>query len=202
MSDSAYALSDEALDVLFRAARTANTFTDEPVTDEQIKAIYELTKWGPTAMNNQPLRILAVKSKEARERLVAHMAGTNKAKTASAPIAFVLAADQHFHENLPKTFPHFPGAKAMFEGDDKAEQRAGAAGFNASLQAGYFLLAIRAAGLAAGPMLGFDKAGVDAEFFADGRWKSILVVNAGKPGPDAWRERLPRLDASEAVKIV
>jgi 3-hydroxypropanoate dehydrogenase len=202
MSESAYALSDDALDVLFRAARTANTFTDEPVSDEQIKAIYELVKWGPTAMNTQPLRLVAVKSKDARERLVAHMSGSNKAKTATAPMVFVLAADHHFHEHLPTTFPHFAGAKASFDGDANQAKRAEGATFNGALQAGYFILAVRAAGLAAGPMLGFDKAGVDADFFPDGRWKSLLVVNVGKPGPDAWKERLPRLDASDAVKIV
>ena len=195
-------LDDAALAVLFRAARTANTFTDEPVSDETIARIYDLVKMGPTAMNQQALRILAVKSKEARERLVAHMSPGNKAKTLSAPMVFVLAADTDFHTFLPRTFPPFPGAMASLEGDAKKDERESSARFNATLAAGYVILAIRSVGLAAGPMLGWNKAGVDAEFFPDGRWRSILVVNVGKPGPDAWKQRLERLAFDEAVKIV
>ena len=101
-------LSPEAQDLLFREARTANTFSDEPVTDEQIAAIYELVKHGPTAMNNQPLRIALVRQGEARERLLKHMAEGNREKTAAAPLVAVLAADTDFHENLERTFPHFP----------------------------------------------------------------------------------------------
>lgn len=202
MSDLGPPLDDAALDLLFREARTANTFTDEAVSDEMVQRIYDLVKMGPTAMNQQALRILAVKSKEAREQLVAHMNPGNKAKTASAPMVFVLAADTAFHEFLPRTFPPFPGAKASLEGDEKQAEREGSARFNATLAAGYVILAIRSLGLAAGPMLGWNKAGVDATFFPDGRWKSILVINVGKPGPDAWKERLYRLSFDEAVKIV
>ncbi|HCO03444.1 MAG TPA: nitroreductase family protein, partial [Actinobacteria bacterium] len=103
-------LSPEAQDLLFREARTANAFTDEPVTDEQMAAIYDLVKYGPTAMNTQPLRILLVRE-DARERLLKHMSDGNRDKTASAPLVAVLAADTDFHEHLHRTFPHFPGAK-------------------------------------------------------------------------------------------
>jgi 3-hydroxypropanoate dehydrogenase len=202
MSSPELALPDTALALLFREARTANTFTDEPVSDDQVKAIYELAKWGPTAMNAQPLRILAIRPGAGRERLIPHMNGNNKQKTANAPMVFVLAADTAFHENLPRTFPHFPGAKSMFEGEEKEIARTEVARFNASLQAGYVIMAIRAAGLAAGPMGGFDKAGVDATFFPEGRWKSLVVVNVGKPGPDAWHPRLPRLEFDEAVTML
>ncbi|GAA1230131.1 malonic semialdehyde reductase [Prauserella halophila] len=189
-------LSADAQDLLFRDARTANTFSSEPVTDEQLRAIYELVKWAPTSMNNQPLRALVVRSDDARQRLVKHLAEGNRAKTGTAPVTVVLAADADFHENLPTVFPHAPGVKNLFA---DPEGREPVAKLNASLQVGYFILGVRAAGLAAGPMTGFDGAGVDAEFFADKPWKSLVVVNIGKPGEDAWQERLPRLAYDEVV---
>jgi 3-hydroxypropanoate dehydrogenase len=189
-------LAPEAQDLLFREARTANTFTDEPVSDEQIAAIYELVKHGPTALNAQPLRVLLVRD-DTRARLLKHMADGNRDKTESAPLVAVLAADTEFHENLERTFPHFPGAKELFADD---AGRAEAARFNATLQAGYFLIGVRAAGLAAGPMGGFDAEGIDREFFAGTSWKSFLVVNIGRPGENAWFDRLPRLDADEVVR--
>mgnify|MGYP001766449498 CR=1 FL=1 len=194
---SALALSPEAQDLLFREARTANTFTDEPVTDEQIAAIYDLVKYGPTAMNAQPLRIRLVRAGEARERLLKHMSEGNREKTAAAPLVAVLAADTEFHENLVRTFPHFPGAKAAFANDEARER---AARFNASIQIGYFLLGVRAAGLAAGPMGGFDAAALDADLFEGTSLKSLLVVNIGHPGENAWFDRLPRLDQHEVVR--
>jgi len=189
-------LSANAQDLLFREARTANSFSDEPVTDEQVAAIYELVKFGPTAMNSQPLRVLLVRSDDAKQRLLKHMADGNRDKTASAPLVAVLAADTDFHEHLPRTFPHFPGAKDLFSDDAGREQ---AARNNAWMQAGYFILGVRAAGLAAGPMGGYDAAGVDAEFFAGTSLKSIMVVNIGKPGDNPWFDRLPRLDRDEVV---
>jgi 3-hydroxypropanoate dehydrogenase len=190
------ALSSESQDLLFRDARTANTFLDEPVSDEQIAAIYDLVKYAPTAMNTQPLRVVLVHQGEARERLLKHMADCNRHKTADAPLVAILAADTDFHENLPRTFPHFQGAKDLFADPARREQ---AARFNATLQIGYFLLGIRAAGLAAGPMGGFDAAALDDDFFHDGSLKSLLVVNIGKPGENAWYDRLPRLEQDEVV---
>lgn len=193
---SELALAPEAQDLLFRNARTANTFTDEPVTDEQVAAIYDLVKYAPTAMNTQPLRVVLVREGEARERLLKHMADGNRDKTASAPLVAILAADTDFHEHLSRTFPHFPGAKDLFA-DDAA--RAQAATFNAALQAGYFFLGVRAAGLAAGPMGGFDADGIDADFFAGTSLRSLVVVNIGHPGESAWFDRLPRLEYDEVV---
>lgn len=189
-------LSPEAQDLLFRDARTANTFTDEPVTDEQVAAIYDLVKYAPTAMNTQPLRIVLVRDGEPRERLLKHMADGNRDKTASAPLVAVLAADTDFHEHLPRTFPHFPGAKDLFADDAAREE---AARFNAALQAGYFILGVRAAGLAAGPMGGFDAAGLDADLLAGTTLQSLVVVNIGHPAENAWSDRLPRLDHAEVV---
>ena len=197
MTNPHVALSPEAQDLIFREARTANTFTDEPVSDEQVAALYDLVKYAPTAMNAQPLRVLLVREGEARGRLLKHMADGNRDKTESAPLVAVLAADTDFHEHLERTFPHFPGAKAAFADD---EMRAGAATFNASLQIGYFLLGVRAVGLAAGPMAGFDAEGLDREFFEGTAMRSLLVVNIGRPGANAWFDRLPRLDYDEVVR--
>ncbi len=192
-------LDDESQRLLFTNARTANTFSDDPVDDEQLAAIYDLMKWAPTGGNTQPLRILFIRSPEAKERLIAHLNEGNRDKTRSAPVVAVLAADTSFHEHLGRLFPQRPEMKDYFAADDALRERQ--AKFNATLQAGYFLLAVRAMGLAAGPMGGFDAAGIDEEFFADGTWSSILVVNIGRPGPRAWRDRLPRLDYHEAVRL-
>jgi 3-hydroxypropanoate dehydrogenase len=190
-------LSPEAQDLLFRDARTANAFTDEPVSDDQVAAIYDLVKYAPTAMNTQPLRILLVRDGEPRERLLKHMAEGNREKTASAPLVAVLAADTDFHDHLVTTFPHFAGARDLFLDGESREQ---AARFNATLQAGYFLLGVRAAGLAAGPMGGFDASGMDEEFFAGTALRSLMVVNIGHPAENAWHPRLPRL-ATEQVLL-
>jgi 3-hydroxypropanoate dehydrogenase len=189
-------LDADAADLLFRQARTANTFSDEPVTDEQVRAIYELVKWAPTSMNNQPLRIVLVRSPEARARLVEHMGGNNKPKTSTAPLVAILAADDDFHDELPKVFPIFPGARDMFADD---EMRRSSATMNATLQIAYFILGVRAAGLAAGPMTGFDAEAVTKEFFPDGKHRALVVVNIGRPGDGAWFDRLPRLDYDEVV---
>ena len=189
-------LSPDAQDLLFREARTANRFTDEPVTDAQVAAIYDLVKYAPTAMNTQPLRILLVRSGEARERLLKHLAEGNREKTAAAPLVAVLAADTDFHDHLGRTFPHFAGARDLFADDAAREQ---AARFNATLQVGYFLLGVRAAGLDAGPMGGFDADGIDEEFFAGRSLKTLLVVNLGHAGENAWYDRLPRLEHDEVV---
>ncbi|MFF7650201.1 malonic semialdehyde reductase [Streptomyces sp. NPDC007983] len=193
------ALDPAAQDLLFREAHTANTFTDEPVSEEQVQAIYDLVKYAPTAFNQSPLRIVLVRSAEARERLVPHMAEGNQPKTASAPLVAILAADNEFHEELPALFPHAPQIKDIFFGErDNREQ---AAALNASLQAGYFIVGVRAAGLAAGPMTGFDPAGVQKEFLDDDH-TPLMVVNIGKPGEDAWKPRLPRLDYGQVVTTV
>ncbi len=189
-------LDKDSQDLLFRSARTANTFSDEPVSDEQIAAIYDLVKYAPTSMNIQPLRVVLVRTPEARERLVAHMSDGNKAKTGSAPLTAILAYDPEFHEHLPTQFPHFQGAQNLFK--DKPH-RFDTGKFNALLQVGYFILGVRAAGLAAGPMTGFDAAGIDKEFFSESGYKTLVVVNIGKPGENAWFGRLPRLDYEDVV---
>ncbi|GAA3987124.1 malonic semialdehyde reductase [Allokutzneria multivorans] len=192
-------LDKAAQELLFTEARTANSFSPEPVPDETLRAIWELAKWAPTAVNSNPLRVLYLRTEQAKARLAPHMAEGNRAKTSTAPVVAVLAADTEFHEHLPRLFPVIEGMREHFAGDEVS--RTHTADFNSALQAGYFLLAVRAAGLAAGPMAGFDRAGVDGEFFADGRHRSILVVNIGKPGENPWFDRLPRLDYDEVVTL-
>ncbi|MGW1884033.1 malonic semialdehyde reductase [Streptomyces sp. NPDC001970] len=192
-------LDPAAQDLLFREARTANTFTDEPVTDEQVQAIYDLVKYGPTAFNQSPLRVVLVRSAEARERLVNCMAEGNQAKTASAPLVAILAADNEFHEELPVLFPHFPQAKDMFFSERPV--REGSATLNAAMQAAYFIVGVRAAGLAAGPMNGMDFAAVQKEFLDDDH-TPLMVINIGKPGEDAWFPRSPRLAFEDVFQTV
>ncbi len=183
--------------LLFTAARTANTWADTPVTDEELTAIWELTRWAPTSANTQPLRVLYVRAGEGRERLLPFMSEGNRAKTATAPAVAVLAVDTRFHEHIPTVFPMRPEMKDVFEANEALRVNGGK--FNAALQAGYFILAVRALGLAAGPMTGYNAAGLDAEFFPGGRYKSILVVNIGHPGEYAWYGRLPRLDHEDVI---
>ncbi|MFF7252313.1 malonic semialdehyde reductase [Streptomyces microflavus] len=192
-------LDPAAQDLLFREARTANTFTDEPVTDEQVQAIYDLVKFGPTAFNQSPLRVVLIRSAEGRERLVQHMSEGNRPKTATAPLVAILAADNEFHEEIPALLPHFPQAKDMFFAERPV--RESSAGLNAALQAAYFIIGVRAAGLAAGPMTGYDAAGVQKEFL-DGDHTPLMIVNIGKPGEDAWFPRSPRLSYDEVIKTV
>lgn len=189
-------LDPVAQDVLFREARTANAFTDEPVSDEQVRALYDLVKWAPTSMNTQPLRLVLVRSEDARARLLSHMMPGNRAKTATAPLIAILAADTEFHEQLPRLFAHAPQAKDLFADPARRER---AARDGAMLQAGYFILGVRALGLAAGPMGGYDAAGLDADLLAGTSLKSIMVVNIGQPAENAWFDRLPRLEYDEVV---
>ncbi|MCB5181117.1 malonic semialdehyde reductase [Streptomyces antimicrobicus] len=191
-------LDAAAQDLLFREARTANSFADEPVTDEQIQAVYDLVKYGPTAFNQTPLRITLVRSPEARERLVKHMAEGNQAKTAAAPLVAILSADNEFHEELPTLFPHFPQAKDVFFAERPVREQS--ATVNAALQAAYFIVGLRAAGLAAGPMTGLDFAGVQKEFL-DEDHTPLMVVNIGKPGETGF-PRSPRLAYDDVVTTV
>lgn len=196
----AFALDDAAQDLLFREAHTAQTFADTPVSDEQIHAVYDLIKLAPTAFNLSSLRITLVRSPEARERLVQHLMDGNKQKTRTAPMTAILSADLDFHERLPELFPAAPKLKDTLFAELEAREKHGS--FNAALQAGYFLLGVRAAGLAAGPMTGLDADAVDKEFFGDGKQKTLLVVNIGLPGEGAFSPRAARLSAEEAITTV
>lgn len=193
-----FAIGTAAQDTLFRTARTANSFSAEPVTDEQIAAVYDLFQWAPTSANTQPLRITIVRSPEAKERLLPHIFEFNQAKVTSAPVTAILAADHDFHEQIPRLLPFRPEMKDHFL---DSTVRDPFAHDGAMLQAGYFILAARAAGLTAGPLGGFDRAGIDAEFFGGTALRSVLVVNLGQPSDGAWFDRLPRLDFGDVVSF-
>jgi 3-hydroxypropanoate dehydrogenase len=193
------ALDPISTDVLFRGAHTTYKFSDEPVTDVQLAEIYDLVRYAPSAMNSQPLRITFIRSAEAKARLLPLLSPGNRAKSESAPVVAVLAADTNFHEHLTRTAPQLPNAKAMFTDDDVRERMAR---FSATIQAGYFILAARAVGLDAGPMGGFDAAAIDAEFFTDTGLRTLLVVNLGTAAEDGQFPRNPRLEFEEAVTIM
>lgn len=197
MSSRHLMLDPHAQDLLFRAARTAHVFTSEPVDDGLLAAVYDLVKWAPTSFNQQPLRIALIRSDDARRRLVPLMWDCNQAKTAAAPLVAVLGADLGFPEYLPEQFPVFPQAKDVCFSNDDA--RVESAVLNASIQIGYFILGVRAAGLAIGPMTGFQADKVSAEFFPDGRHRALVVINMGRPGAGAWFDRLPRLAYDRVV---
>ena len=193
-------LDDTARALLFTEARTANSFSDEPVTDEELQGIWELTRYAPTMANSQPLRVLFVRTDEGRARLLPHInEGSNRDKATVAPVVAVLAYDADFHEQFPVTFPARGEALRENFSGMPAEVREPISKYSAALATGQFFLAVRAHGLAAGPMAGVDLAGIDAEFFAGTPWKSHLVVNIGHPGVDPWFPRLPRVELDDAV---
>jgi 3-hydroxypropanoate dehydrogenase len=191
-------IDDAARAALFTEARTAYSFADRAVSDDELRSIWELAKWPPTSANFQTMRVLWVQSDEGRAKLGEYMNDGNRAKTIAAPAVAVLAYDRRFHTNIPVTTPHLVSYVDVLEANEGS--RLDAARNNAWLQAGYFFLAARAEGLATGPQGGFDNAGLDAEFFPDGDWASFLVVNLGHPTEASYRDRLPRLDNDLVVR--
>lgn len=192
-------ISEEVQELLFTAASTPRGFTNEPVTDEEIHAVYELIKWAPTAFNAQPLRIVIVRSDDAKAKLMNHVFDGNKPKTEQAAVTVILAADTNFHNEMHRTIPHFPAAQKMF---DDADNREAFARHQAWLQAGYFIVGVRAAGLGAGPMTGYNAAGVDEDLLAGTGLKSIALVNIGHPDPEAALPRQYRFTKEEAVRTI
>lgn len=183
-------LDDAALDQLFREARTFNGYHDKPVTTDQLNAIWDLMKMGPTSANMLPARLIWCHSDKARNKLADCSAEGNQDKIRKAPAAVIIGMDQDFHEHLPELFPH-TDAKSWFEGD--AEARKVHAMRNSSLQGAYFILAARALGLDTGPMSGFDNDAVDRAFFADQpSVKSNFISTLGYGDPETIFERSPR----------
>lgn len=199
LTDRDAPLSDAALAQLFTEARTRNGWTDRPVPEALLRKLYDLTKFGPTAVNNTPARFIFVTSPEAKARLVPLMAEGNRAKTAQAPVTVIIGQDLDFPETLPTLFPHAPGAKDWFA--DEAMRRESAFR-NASLQGGYLILAARALGLDVGPMSGFDPAGVKAEFFPDNNVEPNFIMNIGYGNDDNLFPRSPRLAFEDASRIL
>ena len=192
-------IDDSALDTLFRNARSANGYNDHPVTETDIRAIYELVKMGPTSANQQSGRFVWLLSEEGKEKLAAASSGTNGAKIRKAPAAVVIGYDLAFNEQLPWLFPHAPTAKDWFKDD---EDRFRHAFRNSSLQGAYFILAARALGFDVGPMSGFNHAKVDAAFFADQpNVKSNFIATLGHADPSTIFERLPRPEFEQFNRV-
>ena len=190
--------TDAALDQLFRTARTQNAFQDRPVEDSQLRALYDLLKWGPTSANNSPARFVFVKSAEAKAKLGPALDEGNYKKTMAAPVTVIIGRDEDFHEKLPYLFPH-ADAKSWFDGPREGREKPSLR--NSSLQAAYLIVAARALGLDAGPMTGFDNGKVDEAFFAGTNIKSDILVNLGQGDPASIYPRSPRLSFDEAARI-
>lgn len=196
-----FAIDAQAADRLFRAAHTTHAFSDEPVTDAQIQAAWDLVRWAPTAMNTLPLRLLVVRTPEAKQRLGAHMADFNRDKTLAAPVTIVAAADPSFHQHLGTLAPFREGIAEQL--DPQADLREGMARTNALIQIGYLIVGLRAAGLSVGPMTGFDAAGIDAEFFGESGWRTLVAINVGYPADEgAHFPRQARLDFHQVAEVL
>jgi 3-hydroxypropanoate dehydrogenase len=193
-------LSDASLDQIFRNARTHSAWLDQEVSDVLLEAVYDLAKMGPTSANCSPMRLVYVRSAEAKERLKLALAEGNVAKTMAAPVTAIIAYDLEFYERLPKLFPH-TDARSWFVGGSPEHIR-DTAFRNGSLQGAYFIMAARALGLDCGPMSGFDNEAVDREFFPDGTVKSNFLCNLGHGDRDQLFARSPRLDFDEACRVL
>jgi 3-hydroxypropanoate dehydrogenase len=183
---------------LFTEARTQNGYLDHPVSDAQLRALYDLLKFGPTAANSCPARFVFVRSPEAKARLLECVSPGNVAKIQQAPVTVIVGMDLAFHDKLPQLFPHVD-ARAWFAGKDALIQES--AFRNSSLQGGYMIIAARALGLDCGPMSGFDKAKLDAAFFAGTAAKSNFICTLGRGDPSKVFERNPRLSFEEACTL-
>ncbi len=192
-------LDDAALDTLFRQARSHNGWQDKPVTDAQLRQLYDLLKMGPTSANSCPGRFVFVKSAEAKEKLKASLAEGNIEKSMTAPVVAIIGMDMMFYEKLPFLFPH-TDARSWFVGNE--EKIAQSAFRDSTLQGAYLILAARSLGLDCGPMSGFDNDKLDAAFFPDGKVKSNFICAIGYGDASKLHPRGPRLDFNEACRIV
>ena len=192
-------ISNDALDQLLRQARTHSTWLPKRVPVELLREVYDLARMGPTSANSSPARFVFLESEAAKARLLPALAPLNVDKTKAAPVTVIVAWDAEFYEKLPQLFPHadmrshFVGNQAVI--DETAFR-------NSSLQGGYFILAARALGLDCGPMSGFDKAKVNAEFFPDGKWKANFLCNLGYGDRSKLFPRNPRLEFDEACRVL
>jgi len=208
------AVNDQALDTMFREARSYSKWLPRPVSDETLRNLYDLLKWGPTSANGSPARFAFLRSKEAKERLRPALAPLNVAKTMTAPVTVIVGYDLKFYDQLPRLFPQNPGMAQLFERNPELIETT--AKRNSSLEGAYMMMAARALGLDCGPMSGFDQMKVDEEFFAagkpcfgcdqeffpEGHVKSNFLCNLGYGDPATLHPRLPRLPFSEACSLL
>ncbi|GAC1348283.1 MAG: malonic semialdehyde reductase [Acetobacteraceae bacterium] len=192
-------LDGTSLDQIFRTARTHYTWQDRPVSDDDLRQVFDLLELGPTSANCSPARFLFLRTPAAKERLRPALSAGNVEKTMAAPVVAIVAYDPKFYEELPRLFPH-ADARSWFAGNDTLA--AETAFRNGTLQGGYLIIAARAAGLDCGPMSGFDNARVDAEFLGETGWKSNFLVNIGHGDPAKLHPRAPRLAFDEACRLL
>jgi len=195
-------VDEKFLDRVFRNGRSQNGWLPEPVSDEQLKQVYELMKWGPTSVNCSPARIVFVRSEAAKAKLKDALSPGNVDKSMTAPVLAVVGYETRFYEDLPRLFPHNPAVKTWFEGEAKLGFAQTTAFRNGTLQGGYLIAAARAVGLDCGPMSGFDNAKVDAAFFAGTSVKSNFICGLGRGDPAKLFPRSPRLSFEEACKLI
>lgn len=193
-------LSPDALDVVFRTARTQNGWLDKPVSDSKLQELYDLLKHGPTSMNTCPARFVFLRTPEAKARLLPSLAPGNVDKTKAAPVCVIVGYDLRFYDKLLMLFPHRPEARAIFEGKQALIEST--AFRNGSLQGAYLIVAARALGLDCGPMSGFDAAKVNSEFFADGNIAVNFLCNLGYGDSRKVLDRLPRPSFDEACSLL
>ena len=194
-------LSDAALDMLFREARSHNAWLPRPVSDAQLRALYDLLKWGPTASNAMPARIHFVRTPQGKARLKPCLSPGNVDKTMSAPVTAIIGYDLAFYEHLPRLFPHNATMRDHFAGEEKRAHALTAAFRNGSLQGAYLILAARAIGLDCGPMSGFNPECVDREFWAGTHIRTNFLCNLGYGDPSKLFGRHPRLGFDEACSL-
>jgi 3-hydroxypropanoate dehydrogenase len=192
-------LAKDATGQLFSEARTHHHWLNKPVSDETLREIFELAKWGPTSANCLPMRIVFVRSAEQKEKLLPSLMGSNVEQVKAAPVTAIIAYDQKFYDQLPRLFP-FADMRPMFLSNETLSETT--AFRNGSLQGGYFMLAVRALGLDVGPMSGFNNAKVDETFLKDTTWKSNFLCNLGYGDPAKLFPRGPRLEFDFACRIV
>ena len=202
-------LNDEALDIIFRHARTHNVWLDKPVPDELLRELYDRMKFGPTSANSSPARIVFLRTPAAKQRLAPALSSTNLDKTMKAPVTAIIAYDLKFYDLLPKLFPHNLAARGWFAGSEAFAQTT--AFRNGTLQGAYFIIAARSLGFDCGPMSGFDNAKVDKEFFAppgvpegsaETQWRSNFICSIGYGDASKVFPRNPRLDFEEACRLL
>ena len=195
-------LNAEGMDLIFRNARSNNGWLAQPVSDAQLRELYELMQWAPTTMNTNPARILFLRSAEAKARLQPALSPGNLDKTMAAPVTAIIGYDTQFYELLPKLFPHNQNARGLFAGEEKKAHAETTAFRNGSMQGGYFIIAARSIGLDCGPMSGFNNAKVDAEFFAGTGIKSNFLCNLGYGDPAKIMRRSPRPAFDEVCRLL
>lgn len=195
-------LDDAALNALFRHARSHNGWLGAGIAPDVLHRLYELMKWGPTSVNCSPARLLFLTTANAKELLRPHLAAGNVEKAMSAPVVVVIGHDLAFADRLPRLFPHNPGIKALFEGEDLRAHAEQTAMRNGTLQGAYLMLAARALGLDCGPLSGFDAQRVDETFWSGTQVKTNFLCCMGHGDPSRLFPRLPRLDFDEVCRIL